>query len=197
MSRLFESIKIVERIPLHLDYHTARLNRSRRELFGSVDTIDLREALDLPRDLPPTVHKCRVEYATGIERIEFIPYEPRPVTTLALVTCDTVEYPHKFVDRASLNRLLVGISADDILIVKHGLITDSSIANVVFLDGSRWLTPAIPLLPGTARARLLDEGRIAAAEIRADDLGRFTQAALINAMLDLDETRHIPIGAIR
>jgi 4-amino-4-deoxychorismate lyase len=165
-------------------------------LFNCTNEVGLRDVIDIPPDLPAAVHKCRVEYAAGIERVEFTKYQRRTVNTLTLVECDTIEYAHKYVDRGGIHQLLEGIVTDDILIVKHGLITDTSFANIVFYDGARWLTPATPLLPGTARARLLHQQTIMTEEIRVNDLRHFTKAAIINAMLDLKDARTIPIEAI-
>jgi 4-amino-4-deoxychorismate lyase len=58
------------------------------------------------------------------------------------------------------------------------------------------VTPSTPLLPGTARARLLQEGAIVQDEIKVRDLGRFTKVAIINAMVDLDEANTISIENI-
>ena len=42
--------------------------------------------------------------------------------------------------------------------MKQGLLTDTSIANIALSDGTHWYTPAHPLLKGTKRAALLEEG---------------------------------------
>jgi 4-amino-4-deoxychorismate lyase len=196
MSRLFESIRIVDGFAYHLDHHTARLNRSRRELFGCVDVIELNDVIHIPPDLGKGVYKCRVIYAEGIEQIEFVPYQRRDIKTLTLVECDSIEYTHKFVDRQCIESLFNGIRTDDILIVKHGYVTDASFANVVFYDGTKWVTPSTPLLHGTARTRLLESGTIVADEIRKADLKHFKNAALINAMLDLEVVHPISIDNI-
>jgi 4-amino-4-deoxychorismate lyase len=172
------------------------MNRSRRELFGCTDVIDLRDVVTVPEGLGDGIYRCRVVYERTIEHIEFIPYQRAPIRSLALVGCDTIEYAHKFVDRSAIDALRNGVAADDILIVKHGRITDTSIANIVFHDGTRWITPSTPLLHGTARARLLQEGIITQEEITVRDLKRFTRAAVINAMFDLDERQAIAIGNI-
>lgn len=187
MSRLFETIRVVDKTLRNVDYHNARLNRSRRELFGCTNTFDLRDLVHVPPDLGLGEYKCRVVYATTIEQFEFVPYQRRAVRSLTLVECDTIEYAHKFVDRTCIDSLLQGILTDDILIIKHGRITDASFANIVFCDGTKWITPSTPLLPGTARARLLDQGRITTDEIKPRDLRHFTKAVLINAMLDLKD----------
>jgi 4-amino-4-deoxychorismate lyase len=192
MSRLFESIRIVDGSAQHLDYHNARLNCSRRELFGCTDVIELKDIIHIPRDLGRDVHKCRVIYAQGIEQIEFVPYQRRDIKTLTLVECDSIEYAHKFVDRECIESLFKDVRTDDILIVKHSRVTDASFANVIFHDGAKWLTPSTPLLSGTARARLLETGTIIADEIRKTDLRHFKKAALINAMTGLEDA--VPLG---
>ena len=56
--------------------------------------------------------------------------------------------------------------------------------NVVFGDGSSWITPETFLLPGTKRAFLLSRGDIQECSVRAEDIGKFRFCSLINAMLD-------------
>ena len=68
-------------------------------------------------------------------------------------------YSLKLTDRSQINRLLKQKgNYDDILIVKNGFITDTSISNIIFYNGSKWITPAAPLLKGTCRDKLLKEG---------------------------------------
>ena len=57
-------------------------------------------------------------------------------------------------------------------------------SNVVFGDGSSWITPETFLLPGTKRAFLLSRGDIQECSVRAEDIGKFRFCSLINAMLD-------------
>jgi 4-amino-4-deoxychorismate lyase len=198
MSRLFETIRVAGGKPCHLAWHAARMNASRRELLGAADPIDLGAAVSVPVGLGGGVFRCRVVYARSIEEISFTPYDPKQVRSLTLVEGGGLSYAHKYTDRSGIGRLLAGVGTDDILITRDGLVTDTSQANIAFFDGSKWLTPSFPLLPGTTRARLLDEGIIHPARIRADDLGRFSAAALMNAMIGFD-TEHpiIPVHAIR
>ena len=195
MSRLFESIRVVDGSVHHVEYHDARLNRSRREVFGCADAIELNDAIRVPRDLGRGVYKCRVVYAEAIEQIEFVPYQRKEVRSLTLVECDSIEYAHKFVDRRCIETLFKGVRTDDILIVKHGRVTDASFANVIFYDGAKWVTPATPLLCGTARARLLERGTIVADEIRENNLRQFKHVALVNAMVSFEDT--IPLSMDR
>jgi 4-amino-4-deoxychorismate lyase len=88
------------------------------------------------------------------------------------------------------------VRTDDILIVKNGYITDASFASVVFHDGAKWITPSTPLLAGTTTARLLECHAIIAGEIRKGDLRHFKKAALINAMIDLEDASLLGIENI-
>ncbi|MEN9849162.1 MAG: hypothetical protein RL368_1902 [Pseudomonadota bacterium] len=74
-------------------------------------------------------------------------------------------------------------TADDVLFVKNGLITDTSIANVAFFNGTQWVTPRIPLLVGTTRARLLQSGKLHLMDITPTMLPSFEKMALCNAIL--------------
>ncbi len=197
MFPLFETIRVAGGHPCHIAYHNSRLNRSRRELFGSADAIDLGKVIKVHAGSDAGDLRCRVTYGETIGEVSFTPYSRKPVGSLALVDGSGLEYAHKFVDRSGLDGLLAGAGADDILIVRNGLVTDASYANVAFYDGVNWLTPASPLLPGTARARLLDEGVIHPAEIDAADLGRFSMAVLMNAMLGFDLEHPVPAASIR
>jgi 4-amino-4-deoxychorismate lyase len=196
MSRLFETIKYHNGILHNIGYHNARLNKSRKIVFGCTDIIDLRDAIQTPNFLDNKVYKCRVIYSQKIEQVEFVPYTIKPVTTLKLVECDTIEYNHKWVDRKCFDDILKGIDADDILIVKNGFITDTSYSNIIFHDGIKWITPSTPLLRGTKREKLLKEKAISESDIKKKDLKFFSKAVLINAMMDLEESPVIDIKNI-
>jgi len=174
-----ETIKAVDGELFHLNYHQQRLN----ETLGNKKIL-LAEILK-----PPTsgLFRCRVVYNARNYRVSYHPYEKRIVQKLKLIFDDTIEYSRKYYDRSPLERLLEKKSfCDDILIVKNRLITDTSIANIALQYKNEWLTPREPLLYGTTRARLLDEKKIFEDDIAVEDLKKFKQMALMNAMIDFD-----------
>jgi len=64
-----------------------------------------------------------------------------------------IEYPYKYANRNAFDTLLQSHpDFDEIIIEKDGFITDTTIANLAFYNGTYWLTPEKPLLPGTMRA---------------------------------------------
>ena len=83
---------------------------------------------------------------------------------------------------------------DDILIVMNGLITDTSLSNLVFYNGATWVTPKKPLLKGTCRERLLEEGQITECDIHVNEINRFIGCKLINAMRLPEEEEMIMIS---
>ncbi len=188
MCRLLEAIKVKNRILQNIEYHNERLNRTRHKLFGKKDFIDLGEIIKIPEDLPPGIFKCRIVYDIEILSIEFQLYNPKPIRRLKIVECNDIDYEYKYADRTLLNKLLKEKgNADDILIVKNGFITDTSFSNIIFFDGQKWVTPSTPLLKGTKREKLLNEGKIFEIPIMKSDLKKFHYAKVINAMLDMED----------
>ena len=132
------------------------------------------------------IYKCRVLYKAAIERIEFALYTPPLITSLLLAQADDLDYTHKSTDRtrlASLHDLATQRGASDALIVRRGLVTDTTFCNVAFsADGLTWVTPARPLLRGVMREHLLRTGRIVEGDIAADAIRSYRSVRLFNAM---------------
>ena len=134
-------------------------------------------------------YKARVVYGEqGVETVEYAPYSMRNINSLQVVEDDTITYDYKSTDRSHLNALLEKKgSSDDIIIVKHGLLTDTSFTNLAIYDGKQWLTPKHPLLPGTKRAALLDKAIIREADITLENLRKADRVSLFNAMIEFGE----------
>ncbi len=182
---LFETICIQNGSIQHLSYHQTRFDRSRRVLYGEdVPHIELGDAIR-----PPSTKgtlKCRILYTKEIESIDYSPYSPRRIKRLKLVD-STIAYSHKFADREEIDELFgMKEDADDILIVRNGLVTDTSIANIAFYNGHTWLTPKSPLLAGTTRQRLIKSGFLVPRDISVDEIDRFERFALLNAMVGFE-----------
>ena len=180
MPLLLETIRVERYKASNLIYHQKRLNKSQKALFGLDTGIDLSSHIDAPSD---ALYRCRILYDADIRSIEYIPYTPKKIHTLKIVSA-TLDYSYKYADRSALNTLIDAHNTyDDILIEKEGFLTDTSIANIAFYNGSQWFTPKHPLLKGTMRAKLLDEGFLQTKEIRKQDISLYTQVALMNAMI--------------
>ena len=188
MCRLIETIKISNREIQNIGYHNLRFNNSRKLLFNHSDNIDLQKLIVIPENIDNELYKCRVVYSEKIESIEFARYDRREIKTLKLIECNSIYYDYKYLDRSPISELYdQKEGCDDILIVKYGLLTDTSYCNIAFYDGKNWLTPALPLLKGTKRAKLINEKVIIEKGIRAEDIGAYSKACLFNAMVDFGE----------
>jgi 4-amino-4-deoxychorismate lyase len=193
----FETICVQQRqFSKLLTYHQARLNSTRAALWDAHKLFDLFSILSIPKDLGPEKYKCRVTYGEEIVSIEWEKYQPRTIRSLRLVEDDTIDYAYKYKNREALSALHAQRgSSDDVLIVRKGLVTDTSYANVAFLKGKNWYTPAQPLLPGTQRAFLLDEGMVSSREIRVEDLSQYSAVRLFNAMVGWGQGNDINLQA--
>lgn len=193
----FETICVEHRQLKNLSYHEARLNKTRRELWGYDDNWDLAKLLPVPDHVDDTMHKCRIAYGRAVDNIKWEPYSRREIRKIRRVYHDEIDYRYKYDDRDTLNALYAQRGdADEILIIRKGLVTDSNFCNVAFLDDDRWLTPASPLLPGTQRALLLDQGIIETADIRESDIGSFSRIRLFNAMVDWANAATLDVSLI-
>lgn len=186
MSLFIETIRIENGQICNLPYHNRRMNETRRDVLCEADWLDLADYIH-PEDYQERT-KCRIEYDRTIRQVEYAAYQIRRISSLRLVDGGGVEYRYKSRDREALNRLFACRgSEDDVLIVRQGFLTDTSICNVALWDGAQWVTPARPLLAGTKRASLLDRGAIVPGDIREADLLSYSRIRLFNAMIDFGE----------
>ncbi len=197
MCHLLETIQLVDGQLQNLVYHNARFNSSRRECFGIINEADLAGIIEVPEEYRKGLYRCRLLYDEKGHVTQFIPYSFRQVASLKLVFDDAIDYHLKYADRTRLESLF-GLRGhcDDIVIVKHGCLTDSFAANLVFSDGTGWYTPDTPLLCGTRRASLLNTGAITEARITLQNFSEFSQVGLINAFSGLENMSVVPVEEI-
>jgi len=184
---LLETIRCEEGLPLHLPYHQKRLD-------DSLQSLSINTGYDLKTLITPPVRgvfRCRFLYDSEHYSIDFIPYVPKKISSLKLIHADHLEYPLKYSNRDTLNALFEQRGdCDDVLIVKNGLLTDTTIANIaLFIDG-RWFTPKSPLLRGTTRERLIEEGLLIPAPLTPSDISKATQIKVLNALVGMIEVEN-------
>lgn len=197
MYRLIETIKIKDDKIFNINYHNIRMNNTRKDLFNCNDFIDLNDFINIPENNNEII-KCRVIYNMSIINIEYNKYHKRIINSLKLVYDDNIIYKYKHEDRDAINNLLkLKADCDDILIIKNNRITDTSFTNIAFYDGKIWLTPIRPLLNGTKREELLDEGIIKEKDILFNDLKKFKKAILFNSLLGFEDEMFIEIKNIK
>ena len=189
MFPLFETIAIENGKPKNIEYHQARYERSLRAMYGKrVEQIHQLEWLIYP---PPEMReglvRCRIEYNNENCRVRYFRYHKRKIKTFKPVVCNTIDYALKYAGRTMLDELMKSKDdCDEIIIIKNGKVTDCSIGNLIFRLGDTWYTPDTPLLRGTQREFLLDQGKIVEREILAEEIDDFEEIRLINALNGLD-----------
>lgn len=181
MCLLFESIRVENGMIPYLEYHQARLEKS-----AALSLESYISSIKLPQN---GLFKLRITYSN----YEFIKYSieqyhQKEIKTLRLLEDNSIEYSVKSENREAINRAFSKRGeCDDILIIKNGLITDTSYCNILFFDQNKWVTPSKPLLEGTHRARLIANKNIVPIDITPNDLIKFTKFRLINGVMDTIE----------
>ncbi len=189
MFPLFETIRVINGIPQHLSVHQERMNRSIKQYYNKVSTIKLEDLLLIPVEFTRGLVKARLTYSDHAAEVAYTFYERKPTGSLQLIEVDDLKYDLKYSDRSALDTLMKNRgSCDDILIVKNGMVTDTSYTNILFQGPNGWVTPNTPLLAGTQRAILLKKKSIMAQPIRIEDLDAFHGFQLVNAMMPFDPT---------
>jgi len=183
--RFIETLLITNTIQ-NLNYHNQRMNATRAKFFNAKE-IDLKNYIKI---IPNK--RVRIVYDKDIQKVEYFELKKRVFKKFKIVFCDDIDYSFKYEDRNKLNSLK-DKNADEVIIVKNGLITDTTISNLAFFNGKEWLTPKKPLLKGTKRQELIDKGFLKEKDIYIDEIKRFKKIALLNAILGFYEVRDLEL----
>jgi len=178
-----ETIKIEDGEIFHLEYHQKRYE-------GVLNSLGISTYKNLSEFITPPklgLYRCRLVYTLDTIEVSYHKYVKRGINHLKIIYDDEIEYTYKSTNREEINALYARRGRyDEILIVKNSLLTDTSIANIALYRDEVWYTPKSPLLKGTTRARLLDEGKIVEKDIHLDEIYEYSEVALLNAMIDFD-----------
>ena len=174
-----ETIKCDDYEIFNLKYHEKRVSHTIGKNFNLLEYI-----------YPPTneLLKCKIVYNDDeILDVTFTPNTKKKILTLKIVFDDDIEYKYKYENREQINHLYSKKDiADEIIIVKNNLITDTTIANIAIYFEDSWFTPKTPLLYGTTRQRYLDMNRVKQKDINLEMFKKAKKIALLNAMVDFD-----------
>jgi len=183
MSQFLETIQLLDGEFKRLELHQFRMSKAMFDFYPNVLAISLEDALK--QQIIPKVglFKCRVVYDSEIQLIEFIPYTSPIIHSLKIIETDIPSLPYKMSNRADYQEAYSKKgNCDDVLLVKNGLLTDTSYCNIALFDGEKWFTPKTPLIQGVNRFQLLSECRLIAKDIKLDDLLNFRSISLFNAL---------------
>ena len=186
MMNFIETIRVENGLIKNLELHIERARATATKFFGIEKEYEFGGLLsdcDLRR--ATGVYKLRVVYSKEILGFSFEPYKMREIHTLRPVDGSGVDYSFKYESRGAIEALFQQRGdCDDVLIIKDGNVTDTSYCNFICFDGREFYTPSTPLLKGTKREQLLREGVIKEREIRIDDLNKYSEFYVVNAMFE-------------
>ena len=197
MCRFIESIQLKDGEFKRLELHQERIGKALKDFYPTHKVIDLVESLSSTHYPSVGICKCRVVYDSEIRKIEFIPYVRREIHSLQLVETKMESTPYKKEDRSELNNAFaLRGGSDDIILVKDGLLTDTSFSNIALYDGLTWYTPRVPLIQGVNRTSLLKQGVLVEKDLYLSELMNFQRVSLFNAMNEFGSIE-LDISAIR
>ncbi|XPV69067.1 MAG: aminotransferase class IV family protein [Halarcobacter sp.] len=175
----FETIKCFDNEIFNLQYHNKRVANT----IGL--NLNLQEYIYPPSE---KLYRCKLIYNEyEVLDVQYFEYKKREIKSFKLIFDDNIEYSKKYLNREDIDKAFgKKQNADEIIIVKNGLLTDTSIANIAIYDGTNWLTPTIPLLFGTTRERFIEEKKMIEKPITVQMLKSAKKIALLNAMIDFD-----------
>ncbi len=182
---VFETMLIVEASPIELEAHLARLSRSVRDLFGAEVPQGSRE-LVLDRSAPLALGRLRLTVAPGppgvlgadvvtaaVDPEDVFPAWERAIAMRPFVIDDGLG-AHKWADRAALASMESGEPERrlPLLLDAGGEVLEASRANVFAVEEEALITPIADgrILPGVARARVIEAARSLGIECREEAL---------------------------
>jgi 4-amino-4-deoxychorismate lyase len=211
--KFIETIRIEDGALVNFKAHLQRMQTTVAETFGgelsayeiSSEIVENKLKTAAADALQSgAILKCRILYGSAVESITFAPYTPREVRSLTLVEApDDLDYHLKYQDRSALTELQSQRGdSDEVIIVRRGVITDTSYSNLLIHSAKGLLTPASTLLNGTMRQYLINTKKATPVELSPDDLlpGNplgITAVSLINAMLPPGRVAPIAVENIR
>jgi 4-amino-4-deoxychorismate lyase len=174
-----ETIKIQDKQIYNLELHNKRLNNTIKDNFNINLKIDLKNHIKIDT----TDNKVRVLYSNKIEDIQYSKIEPREFKKFKIIYDNNINYKYKSTNRQIFNQYLNKEKYDDIIIIKNGLVTDTSIANIYFLKNNIWYTPRKSLLKGTKREELLTNRNFKQINIDLNFIKNSEAMAISNALI--------------
>lgn len=188
MCQFIESIKLQDGNIFRLQLHQERINRIFDVFFPEdkkIILLNVFKNLSVPQK---GTFKVRIIFDSEIRNLEFVPYQLPHIKTLKVIETNIETTFYKSTQRDYIQAVFANKEeCDDVLMVKNGLITDTSYCNVALYDGKYWFTPKAPIIYGTQRTNLLNNALIIEKDIGIHQLGNFQTICLFNAMIEFGE----------
>src|SRR5690606_27700662 len=99
MSRLIESICLIDGEFRNLEYHLSRMEISREKLFNLKEEIDLKKLIEIPQEYINGKFKCTIFNDREIKSVEFLPYQMKAIKSITLYEDSSIDYRFKYEER--------------------------------------------------------------------------------------------------
>lgn len=180
---------LLETFAIH-DGKTQRMPYHERRIFASCHTLGwmpppmddfIRALSDTPHD---GLYRCSITYQSGqIISTTHTEYQPRLIRRLRPIIISENFYRLKWADRSCFSPFITTPDTEPLFLL-DGMITDTTYTNILLEDHEGKLyTPARPLLQGTQRDFLIEQGLITPQDIPLQTIMQYSKIHLINAML--------------
>lgn len=207
---IFETLLIVAGEPVELDAHLERLSLSLASLYPDRRTPDVRPAIEAAVGgidegaIRVTVAPSGRRLAVAVDLVEIdpaltLPTDPRPVSLHSLRLPGGLG-AHKWADRSPLDAVDVRCDPEAVALIvdRDGTALECSRANVFAVEGDALRTPPTDgrILPGIARARVLDLAGSLGFETREEPLSRgdllaADEVLLTNSLRGIERARSL------
>lgn len=186
MYQFLESIKLLDGKLHNLQLHQDRVNSTFNRHYPGTKVLDLSQ-IEIPQKYQRGLFKFRILYNCTSYKVNFENYKQKLYSKFQCVYSDQIDYSFKFSNREQLNSLKTEHKFEEIIIIKKGLICDTSYSNLIFKKNNQWYTPSSYLLNGTQRQHLLKEKKIKEIKIQTSDIKEFESFKMINSMNSFEE----------
>lgn len=192
---LFETIAIIDGEPQNLAYHQQRFENAIKQYFNAQPSRQLADVICVPVGFRQGRVRCRIDYNASEFQRQFFPYTPREISTFQCVYTEDLDYCFKYSDRKRLDSLKT-LQADEVIIINNGKVSDCTIGNLLFSRKGYWFSSQDYLLKGTQLTKLVETGVVELVQITPQDLSRYEQIMMVNALNPFDLQRALPVSAI-
>jgi branched-chain amino acid aminotransferase len=190
-SGIFETIKTVDGAPIALARHMRRVITSAKELNISIpdeENIRLELSQVLSAQKYP-VGRLRLSFAKNLFHISHAEYEelenPSRVNFFSETVAGSIHKRFPYNDRFAILEAARDEGFDDsILFNAKNEITETAVANLVFLINGSWVTPPISagLLPGVVRAVAIEECGIGVRAIHISEVPEIQSGFMLSSL---------------
>jgi para-aminobenzoate synthetase/4-amino-4-deoxychorismate lyase len=178
---------------VNLSWHLRRLSDSAEYFDFTFSKEAFQSAVEgALKDLESVCHRVRV----CVNRAGNVTVQCEPLTLggaeQALVLAhEPVDPDNPFLYHKTTNRKVyedaarfAGTGEEVLLFNTGGFVTETNIANVVYRLADGWYTPPVSegLLPGTMRARLLEEKKVSERRLAVGELGEIKEICLVSSL---------------